>query len=463
MICIFFSCSHKVVPPATVPVVEEPRVEIPGYDTAYTPIKTTAMKSINSISEIQLPLIIDSAALNKQVNLLIPKILYEDNDISDDKMKIRAEKMDSVQVSILPNKLLYNVPFKLYVERDISISTIKAEGALRIYFKTDYAIKPDWSFETKTTIVRHEWIEKPKAKLGPVSIGIEMIADKIMGNSAELLCKQIDAQLQDGFKLREYIDLAWRKIQAPIQITDKPQLTWLMIQPEKIMMVPLNTDAGQVKTSFVFRSQTDMAFGPMPELPYAGILPTFEEIPALNKDSVIRLSIVFPLDRAEKLLRDYFHGQEFRDGNKVMIIDSLHVSGHGSKLHVQSFISGSYPAIIELEGIPVYNPNRRRFEMRDMDYSLKSKNILVKAASWILKKNLNKRLAELLVYDIGTYIDSGKNNLINTLAQINSMGFKMKADIGDVWALDPVLTGNQAEIQILANGKFKLIIEELVK
>ena len=81
----------------------------------------------------------------------------------------------------------------------------------------------------------------------------------------------------------------------------------------------------------------------------------------------------------------------------------------------------------------------------------------------ILKKNLNKRLAELLVYDIGTYIDSGKNNLINTLAQINSMGFKMKADIGDVWALDPVLTGNQAEIQILANGKFKLIIEELVK
>lgn len=461
---MFYSCSRKTVPPpAPPPLVEEPRIELPGYDTAYVPIKTSPMTSIYSISEIQLPVTIDSDALIRQVNLLVPTELYNDTDFTDDRMKIRALKMDSVQLRILPNKLMYDVPFKLFIERDITISTIKAEGALRVFFNTDYKVNTDWSFSTKTTVVRHEWIEKPKLRLGPVNIGIETIANKLMGNSADLICKQIDAQLQDGFKLRDYVDQAWRKIQQPIEITDKPQLTWLMIQPEKIMMVPLNTESGQVKTSLVFRSKTDIQFGNKPDIPYLGILPTFEEISTLSKDSTIQLKINFPLDRAEKLLRDYFHGQEFRDGGKVMIIDSLHVSGNGNKLHVLAFVSGSYPMTIEFEGLPVYNKDKRRFELKDLDYSVKSKNLLVKAASWILKKNLNKKLAELLVYDVGGYIDSGKQNLAASLSQFSTMGFKMKADINDVWATDPVVNGNQAEIQFLANGKFRILVEELVK
>ncbi|MEO5582257.1 MAG: DUF4403 family protein, partial [Saprospiraceae bacterium] len=463
LIATMFSCSPKVITPSSA-VTEEPRIELPGYDTSLIPpIQVTEMSSINSISEIQLPLQMDSAALVKQINLLIPKILFEDNDIKDDKMKIRAEKMDSAELLILPKKLLYSVPFKLFIERDINISTIKAQGALRIYFNTDYSIHPDWSFESKTTIVKHEWIETPKVKFGPVNIPIETIANKLMGTSADLVCSQIDVQLQQGFKLREYVDLAWRKIQQPIQITDKPQLTWLMIKPEKIMMVPLNTEEGIVKTSLVFRSVTDMSFGPKPELPYAGILPTFEDISRTGKDSLMKLSLRFPLDRAEKLLRDFFIGQEFRDGNRVMYVDSLQLSGNEGKLHVKAFISGTYPAIIDFDGLPVYNLLQRRFELVNLDYSVKSKNVLVKAASWILKKNLNKKLGELLVYEVGSYIDSGKKNLQDALSQANAHGFKMKAELENIWALDPTINGNLAEVHFLANGKFRIMIEELVK
>ncbi|MBK7437772.1 MAG: DUF4403 family protein [Saprospiraceae bacterium] len=105
---------------------------------------------------------------------------------------------------------------------------------------------------------------------------------------------------------------------------------------------------------------------------------------------MIELTVRFPLQRGEQLLRDYFKDQEFREGNKVMIIDSLHITGRSPKVHVEAFVSGTYPATLELEGVPVYNKIRRRFELKDMDYSLKSKNILVKAASWILKKTSTK-------------------------------------------------------------------------
>lgn len=452
------SCSKKSVPP---PVGMSPSA--PSSSPGPLPTNFPAMSSINSISEIRLPVLIDSDALVRQVNLLIPTILYEDNDITDDKMIIRAEKMDSVQLSILPNKLMYNVPFRLHIERDIGISRVKAEGAMRIFFNTDYSILEDWRFETTTTIISHEWIETPKVKLGIINIPIELIADKIMSRSANIVCKNIDAQLQDGFRLRDYVDLAWRKIQQPIQISDTPHVSWLLIQPEKIKMVPINTVDGTVQTSLEFRSITDIEFGPKPELPYAGVLPTFEQIDKLAKDSLIELTVRFPLQRGEQLLRDYFKDQEFRDGNKVMIIDSLHITGRSPKVHVEAFVSGTYPATLELEGVPVYNKIRRRFELKDMDYSLKSKNILVKAASWILKKNLNKKLEELMVYDVGSYIDSGKKNLKEALSQIKTLGFSMKADIKDVWALDPVLMDDQAEVKFLADGQFRILIDELVK
>ncbi|MBK8279933.1 MAG: hypothetical protein IPK94_07365 [Saprospiraceae bacterium] len=59
---------------------------------------------------------------------------------------------------------MYNVPFRLHIERDIGISRVKAEGAMRIFFNTDYSILEDWRFETTTTIISHEWIETPKSQ-----------------------------------------------------------------------------------------------------------------------------------------------------------------------------------------------------------------------------------------------------------------------------------------------------------
>ncbi|MBK7437773.1 MAG: hypothetical protein IPI77_13455 [Saprospiraceae bacterium] len=68
-----------------------------------------------------------------------------------------------------------------------------------------------------------------------------------------------------------------------------------------------------------------------------------------------------------------------------------------------------------------------------------------------------------MVYDVGSYIDSGKKNLKEALSQIKTLGFSMKADIKDVWALDPVLMDDQAEVKFLADGQFRILIDELVK
>ena len=447
-------CARKSVPSGTLPTVAA---------MAPVPPNLPDMNSVETISEVYIPVTVDSPALIRQINALIPQVIYEDTTLTDDNMTIRAEKMDSVDIRIFPNKLVYDVPLKINIVRDIGITHVKADGALKLFFNTEYSIQPDWSIQSVTTILDHEWIEKPRVRFGVLQIPIESIASRIVRRSSDLICKQIDAQLQEGFKLRDYIDQAWRKIQLPILITEKPHPSWLLLRPEKILMVPLHTLDGQIQTLLVFRSKTDMVFGAKPVLPYAGSLPIFEQINQGPKDSLIELSVNFPLRRAEILLTDYFRGQEFRDGNRVMMIDSVSLSGQGNKLKVETYVSGTYPVKLEMEGIPVYNAEKRRFELAGLDYSINSKNILVKAASWILKKNFQKKLAELLTYEVGGYMDSGKMNLAQALSQVRSYGFKMEPVINDAWALHPVINGDQANVTFLASGHFQIRIDQLVE
>lgn len=452
------SCSKKIQPSA----VQSPLLPIPvPSDTAK--IKLPAMNASQTVSEVLLPIRMDSISMVRQINRLIPPVLYEDTSIVDDKLTIRAEKIDSIDIRIEPNKLLYDVPLKIFIEREIGFIRIKADGALKLFFSTEYHIQSNWSVESTTTLIKHEWIEIPRVRLGAVRIPIEMIANKIVKRTEDLLCTSLDDQIQQGFKLRDYVDQAWRKIQQPIQITDTPVVSWLLLRPERIMMIPLHSTQGEIRSALIFQSKTDMVFGPKPEIPYAGILPTFEQIQNLGKDSLIELSINFPLKRAEVLLTDYFKGQAFRDGEKVMYIDSIGLSGRGNKLAVNAYVSGTYPAKLELEGLPVYNLIKRRFELSELDYSIRSKSILVKAASWILKKNIHKRLADLLVYEVGGYMDSGKQNLQAALSQINSYGFSMSAEIDDIWALDPVILDTNASLAFRAKGRFNIVISQLVE
>jgi len=458
LILIADACSKKVNPIAS--YLPNLPALIPN-DTTIP--KLPAMNATQTISEVLVPIRMDSVALVRQINRLIPQVLYEDTSMLEDKMTIRAEKMDSIDIRIEPNTLVYDVPLKLNIERDIGFMRIKADGALKLFFSTSYTIQSNWSVESTTTLIKHEWMETPRVKLGMVRVPIESIANKIVNRSRDLVCTSIDNQLQEGFKLREYVDLAWRKIQQPIQITDTPLVSWLLLRPERIMMIPLYANQGQIQSALIFRSITDMVFGPKPEIPYVGILPTFEQIQNLGKDSLIELSVNFPLKRAEVLLTDYFKGQAFRDGEKVMYIDSIQLTGNGNKLHISAFVSGTYPAKLELEGLPVYNSLKRRFELRELDYSIRSRSLLVRAAAWILKKNIQKKLAELLVYEVGGYMDSGKQNLRSALSLIRSYGFRMEAQIDDIWALDPLVLDTQASLAFKAKGKFYILIEQLVE
>jgi hypothetical protein len=464
---LFFlmACSKKTSPSQPAAAVTDEREYFDFDQERAQPMSDTSrilppVSAIQSISELQLPVEIDTSVLTQQINKLMPNTLYEDRDFSDDKMIVVAEKIDSVSISVTPDYIAYQVPFKLHIERDINISIVKADGALKLFFKTDYKLHENWALETHTTILHHEWLEKPKVKLGIIQIPIEAIANRIMQRSADMVCKNIDAQLMENVKLREYVDQAWRKIQEPQLITDTPVVSWLMIRPEKIMMEPIRTAKDKIQTSLIFRSSTDLAFGPKPELPYAGILPVFESIPAKNADSLITISLRFPLKRAEVLVSEYFKGREYKDGNKTMILDSITLEGKGDDLRVIAFISGTYKAALELNGKPVYNKSKRKFELKNLAYSLKSRNLLIKAASWILHKNMEKRLADLMVYEIGPYLDQSRTNLTQSLATISSFGFKMKPEIDDIWALDPILHQEEAEIKIVCKGRFRIIVDE---
>src|SRR5690606_15193440 len=97
------------------------------------------------ISVINIPVDISLRELERSLNQQLKGVLYEDKDLRDgDNMRIRAEKRQDIRLGIDSQLIKYRVPLDLWIQYDLGISKVEAEGELSVDFKTAFAIGPDW-------------------------------------------------------------------------------------------------------------------------------------------------------------------------------------------------------------------------------------------------------------------------------------------------------------------------------
>lgn len=76
---------------------------------------------------------------------------------------------------------------------------------------------------------------------------------------------------------------------------------------------------------------------------------------------------------------------------KKFIIDSCSIYGGGfEKLIIKIYFSGTNSGVVYLVGKPVYDNVKRRIEVQNINFDIKSKNVLLGSADWILIKNYQR-------------------------------------------------------------------------
>lgn len=414
------------------------------------------------ISTIHIPVRVNMREFQKSLNTQLNGVLYEDKDIKDgDNMMVRAEKLQDIELGVIGQTIHYRVPLKLWIKYDLGITEVEANGDIALKLKTDFKIKEDWSLETNTNIENYEWLKQPKLKLVGVTLPVGFIADMVLKNSKKTLTTSIDKTVRDSFNLRKMVGDSWNQLFDAVLIAPEYN-TWLQVNPQSIGMSPIVTKNDSLLSTIFVETRPQVNIGEKPKRANAAALPMFKFKEVSQDDFTLVVSTDVPYKEAERLAKEQLVGETFTEGKRSVKVEDLEMYGQGNLLIVNAELSGSYNGSVYLSGKPFFNPNKNTVEIRDLNFTLETRNFLYKSAAWLLKGTLRKTIENNMQFLLDYNLKELKNQLQNQLTNYKiTQNIFLNGQLNDLIIQDAFLAPKSIRVDIVLKGKVNLEVNGL--
>jgi hypothetical protein len=344
-------------------------------------------------STINIPIRIYKSELESAINAQLGQVLYEDKNLADDGYMMKATKRENISIDFDNEYITYRLPIHLWIKRSLTVTNVEADGALALTFKTKYAVKPDWTFETKTELSSYRWIQEPVLRLGFANLPVTTIANMLLNKTKADIASEIDTQVKEVFSLKAEMEKAWKSLHEPFEMSEE-YAAWLLLKPLSISMAPMQTKGNRVESTIVVVSQPEAILGGKPAASPVKPLPMFQYSLDTSQTFSIYLNTEVPIKEAERITKQNMIGYEYTYGNKKIKIEDIELWGQGDKLVINTKLSGSYNGNIYFTGKPVYSSEKNKIEIADMEFDFETKRALLRTASWLFKGTLEKMVQE---------------------------------------------------------------------
>ncbi|MEK7256416.1 MAG: DUF4403 family protein, partial [Bacteroidota bacterium] len=349
----------------------------------------------------------------------------------------------------------------LWVKNDLTLTDVEAEGSLALEFSTRYNIKPDWSLETKTEVSGYKWIQQPVVKLGFADLPVTSIANLVLNQTKKELSKGIDEEVAGLFDLKKEIETAWKEMHDPVQLSEEYK-TWLLLNPQSISMTPLKANGNFVEATVIVVSKPTISLGEKPTTPQVSRLPPFQFGSVAGDDFTMYLSTEIPFKEAERLSRQNMVGEVFTQGKKQVKVEDIELFGQGNKLVVNTKLSGSYNGSVYFTGKPVFNADKNKIEMQEVDFDFTTQKTLLKTASWLFKGTLKKKVQDNLNFFLKYNLDDTRQMIQQELDNYQiAPGIAMKGNLEELNLSHVYIAADAIKVRIGLKGKLNLEVKGL--
>ena len=416
-------------------------------------------------STLHIPITINVSLLEKKLNDRFSDLIYEDNNIEDDSLMIKAWKAKDFKIAYDGNVLSYAIPIKLWIKKRFSLGFThtdqEIEGSIDLKLKTSINFTKDWNLVTKTDFVEYEWIQKPVLKLGIVDVPITTLVNQILKANKKTLTQKIDETVKKNVPLSQYIHDIWSIVQDPIDVSTEDYKVWLKITPKNLYTTPIAGTAGQIRTTIGIRCLAEVYMDHIPAEKQKELsMPPFKMYNSTDEKVKLNVLADIPYTTIDTLAGNIMTGETFGDGKHQITVDSMTFYGQMDKMiigvHVHGFINGA----IYLSGVPYYEKETSSIRISEVDYKLKTKNILAKVVNLFYKKGLKKMIEENVVISLKDKLEwvkeMSRSELFNRelLDNVYLNGFLNDLDVDAIH-----LTKDGLKVSINLGGKFSLKVE----
>ena len=147
-------------------------------------------------------------------------------------------------------------------------------------------------------------------------------------------------------------------------------------------------------------------------------------------------------------------GETYTAGKRAVTVQDIDLYSQEAQLVVEVRTTGSYNGSIYLKGTPVFNREKNAVEIPDLDFSLETKNFLLKGGAWLLKSTLKKRMVESMDFYLQYNLDETRKALEEQLNAFElDQGFRIRASVQRLEISDATLSESGFVVYITLSGQ----------
>lgn len=290
----------------------------------------------------------------------------------------------------------------------------------KIKLKSDVELTSNYRVKSFTSFTEFTPIDPCRVTFAQININ-DVLMGQIrpeLGNLAKMIDTEIGKQ-----DLKPYILPVWKALQEDIQI---PSTGYLRFQPQSLSVSEININGSVLNFNVGLTAIPTIQSTPWNK-PSSG-LPTLSPYKK-GSGFEVYTDLKMNYDSLSKQLFDIMKTESYALGKEKINITSLRLFPAGEKLGVAVGFAGTKKGMFYLLGNPAFDNSKASLALKNVEYDIATKNVLIKTAKWMMDETIRKKLEEQMVFDLSDLMNLTKKSIAESLNQTMDGGVKIKGTL----------------------------------
>ncbi len=445
---LFFSCSstQKIEALKPLPTDDSPMV-----------YKTTT-------SIVSMPLEISLKEIENQTNKSLNGLIYEDNNLEDDKTEMKIWKTAPIQIVEANGKIKTILPLKIWSKFKYGTDFMGLNDTREINLNGTITLLSDvklnnFKLTTNSKIDDFEWSESPSILVSGKNIPITYIINPTLSIFKSKIAKKIDEAIEKSADFKPYVLDVLEKMSTPF-VTSEQYETWFKLIPIEVYVTDAILGKKDIKMDLGLKCNMQTMVGLKPKNTFDRNSISFKPVTKIPEKISAHIAAISTYESASRIITNNFKGKEFASGKRKITVQKVDLWQKDGKIIIALEMTGSIDGTIYLSGIPNYNSITKEIFFDQMDYVLNTKGLLTKTANWLMQGVILKKIEENCRYSIKSNLDEAKKSMLPYLTNYSPMkGVFVNGTMND-FEFEKVEITNKAIIAFISTtGKMNVKID----
>lgn len=428
------------------------------------PSQNVPMAYKTNTSFVSMPMEITLKEIENQLNKSLTGLIFEDNNMADDKSEMKIWKTNPIKISEKDGKIQSIIPLKIWSKFKYGTDfmglndtrEINLEGTITLISTAKLS---NWKMNTTSKIEDFGWSESPTILVAGKKVPITYIINPTLSLFKSKIAKKIDDAIEKSCDFKPYVLDVLQKMSTPFQTSEQYE-TWFKLNPIEMYVTDAVLQKSKISMDLGLKCSMQTMVGQEPKSSFNKDAIVFKPVTKVPEKTTATIAAVSTYESASRVITKNFQGKEFASGNRKIVVQKVAIWAKDGKMIIELDMTGSINGEIYLSGIPNYNAITKEIYFDQMDYVLNTKGILTKTANWLLQGTILKKIQENCRYSIKENLDEAKKNMLPYLANYSPMkGVFVNGTLADFEFEKVELTNDAIIAFINTSGKVNVKID----